>query len=73
MIHFKGFCNTDFVFDTKEDLRKWIGGARHALWTFGWWKDGVVQVGTTGMTNEEAVAYLFEQYKIATGEDFEES
>lgn len=70
MYKIEGFLGGIFVFTTKEELRMWIDGAKHALWAFGVWKDGVVHVGSSGKTFKEAMEQLYQQYKEATGEDY---
>lgn len=67
----KGFLNTEFVFSTKEELRMWIDGAIHALYTFAHWENGTMYVGTSGKTFKKAVEELYINYKETTGQDYE--
>lgn len=65
-----GFLGGIFLFYSKDDLRAWIDGAKHALWAFAINKDGQKFVGSGGKTFAEAVEELYNKYKEATGEDF---
>lgn len=67
----RGFLDTEFVFSTKEELRMWMDGAKHALYTFAHWHDGTMYVGSSGKTFRGAVEELHRNYKEATGEDYE--
>lgn len=61
-----------FNFSTKDELVAFMIGAEHALYTFAHWKDGVMYVGISGKTYKEAIQELRDQYKQATGEDYDE-
>jgi len=71
MYTIKGITGGDFIFQTKEDLKVWLDGVKHALWAYGHWKESVLYVGTTGKTFKEAWAEMLLNYKLATGEDYE--
>lgn len=67
----KGFLGGVFIFQTKNELRVWIDGAKHALWTFAINKDGEKYVGSGGKTFKQEMEILYAQYKEATDEDYE--
>lgn len=68
----KGLLGGTFYFPTKNELRSWIAGVKHALYTFAYWKDGEMYVGASGKTYKEVMGELYSQYREATGEDYDE-
>lgn len=67
-----GFLGGVFVFSDIDALRTWIDGAKHALYAFAVNNNGCLNVGSTGTTYAKAVQTLYDQYKEATGKEWEE-
>lgn len=68
MNYWKKIANNWLEFDGKQTFHCFHSGVAAGIQAYAWWKDGVQQVGTAGMTLEAALKEVDEEFMAAFNE-----